>query len=404
MRVCVVGAGLAGLAAASTLLDAGADPIVLEARNRVGGRVWSERLANGAIVERGAEFIEHEHTVVHAFAARLGLRVVPTGMSYADRDPRGGLGTTRVAIRAALARLRDVLTEHPDVARGISLRSFLSKARLDPAACEAIAARVQITYAHPMADIDARVLQNISFAPVESGRLADGNQDMARRLADRLGNRVGLSQKVEWISWSERSIELRTGMETIHAEAVVLAVPASVMDQIRFQPPLPAWKLSSHRAVVYGHAAKLFIPLRTAPAPSSVLFVPDLFWTWTARGSDGTVRPVVSAFAGSAPALDRLGVFRGHVEWRRRLKRLRPELDLDSAGAVLSTWSDDPLARGAYSIPTISSPRARNEALERPVGRLYFAGEHTAGTWSGLMEGAMRSGIRAARQILAPHQ
>ena len=87
-RVVVVGAGLAGLAAADALLTAGVDVTVLEARDRVGGRVWSVPFAGG-IVERGAEFVLPCNTAVEAVAARFGLRLAPKGTPYGRREPRG---------------------------------------------------------------------------------------------------------------------------------------------------------------------------------------------------------------------------------------------------------------------------------------------------------------------------
>ena len=90
-RVCVIGAGFAGLAAAAALADGGLEPLVLEARERVGGRVHSRRLANGAVVELGAEFVEDDQQTLVATAARLGLAMAPAGIAYGDREPRGGL-------------------------------------------------------------------------------------------------------------------------------------------------------------------------------------------------------------------------------------------------------------------------------------------------------------------------
>jgi monoamine oxidase len=113
------------------------------------------------------------------------------------------------------------------------------------------------------------------------------------------------------------------------------------------------------------------------------------------------VPPVVSAFAGSAPALARLGVAAGPAAWLERLRALRPDLDLDPAGAVLSTWDDDPWVGAAYSTRGLGVDPGDAELLARPVGRLHFAGEHTAGRWAGLMEGALRSGARAAAELLA---
>jgi monoamine oxidase len=106
---------------------------------------------------------------------------------------------------------------------------------------------------------------------------------------------------------------------------------------------------------------------------------------------------VVSAFAGSAPALEALGVRDGPERWLDSLERLRPDLELAREEAVLSTWSDDPWVRAAYST---SPPPSVAEAVARPTGPLAFAGEHTAGAHYALMEGAIRSGLRAARSLL----
>jgi monoamine oxidase len=205
---------------------------------------------------------------------------------------------------------------------------------------------------------------------------------------------------VQAVTWSERGVRVATAGAELGAEACVVAVPASVIGRIRFDPPLPAWKAEALERVVYGHAAKLFVPLRRVPEPSAVLSVPDHYWTWTARGAGGTVQPVVSAFAGSAPALAALEVSDGPAAWRRHLAVLRPDLDLDR-DTVLSTWDDDPWVQAAYSTRTPSFRPDDPGLLARPVGPLHFAGEHTAGPWSGLMEGGLRSGHRAAAELLA---
>jgi monoamine oxidase len=109
--------------------------------------------------------------------------------------------------------------------------------------------------------------------------------------------------------------------------------------------------------------------------------------------------PVVGAFAGSPAALDALAVASGPERWIEALRRLRPDLDLDVDRVLLSTWADDAWARGAYSARSARFPMD-TVALSRPIGPLFFAGEHTAGAWHGLMEGALRSGERAAGELL----
>ena len=402
-RVCVIGAGFAGLAAAAALADGGLEPLVLEARERVGGRVHSRRLANGAVVELGAEFVEHDHQTLVATARRLGLAMAPTGMAYGDREPRGGLGTDRAAVLAEAARLKGLLAERPGLAGpGRSVAAVLAELPLDPGARQAIAARLQVSTGQPAEELAAAVLDHAgsSFSTRESLRVGGGNQRIALRLAERLPGAVHLGVPVRAVSWSAAGVRVAVEGAELEAEACLLAVPASVIGRIGFDPPLPAWKAEALERVVYGHAAKLFVPLRRVPEPSAVLSVPDRYWTWTARGPDGAVQPVVSAYAGSAPALDALGVAAGPATWRRRLAELRPDLALDR-GAVLSTWDDDPWIEAAYSTRTPAFRPGDPDLLARPVGPLHFAGEHTAGPFTGLMEGALRSGHRAATELLA---
>ena len=129
--------------------------------------------------------------------------------------------------------------------------------------------------------------------------------------------------------------------------------------------------------------------------------VPGRFWTWTAADATGRVQPVLHAFAGTEPGLAALAVADGPATWASRVAALRPELDLDQAAALVTTWNDDPWAGESYSADTITAAPGDAEVISAAAGRVHFAGEHTAGGWAGLMEGALRSGERAARDILA---
>jgi monoamine oxidase len=175
-------------------------------------------------------------------------------------------------------------------------------------------------------------------------------------------------------------------------------VPARALERIHFEPRLPPAKAAALAAVRYGQAAKLHVPLRAPAEPSAVLAVPDRYWSYTQLGPDGLPAGFAGTFAGTQAALERLQVGEGPERWLARLAALRPELDLEPGEAMLTTWSDDPWSLGAYSAPSLSSPLQSDE-LVRPVGPLAFAGEHTAGEWHGLMEGALRSGLRAAADL-----
>lgn len=129
--------------------------------------------------------------------------------------------------------------------------------------------------------------------------------------------------------------------------------------------------------------------------------VPGKFWTWTAADATGHVQPVVHAFGGTEEGLAALAVADGPSSWASRVASLRPDLAMDAGRALLSTWNDDPWAGESYSALTVGVAGGDEELLATPAGRVHFAGEHTAGDWAGLMEGALRSGERAAHEVLA---
>ena len=396
MRVAVAGAGLAGLSAADELRRAGAEVTVFEARERVGGRVWSRRLDNGAVVEMGAEYILPGNTAVRELAARFGLGLWDKGMAYGRREPRGGAATSHEQMAAAVPEIERALA---DVPAGVSAQEFLDGLDIGGGVREALLARVEISSASPATEVAARDLAGIAHVDEEPApSVAGGNQGLALGLAAELGDAVRLSSPVEWIEWSSSGVRVRAAGAELDADACVVAVPASVLGRIHFEPVLPEGHARAFASVRYGHAAKLFVPLSAPAPPTAVMSVPERYWTWTARGEGGEVQPVLSAFAGSAPALERLAVSTGAERWLASLTRLRGELALDTAGALLSSWADDPWVQAAYS----TSPPPELAALAaEPLGPFAFAGEHLGGVHAALMEGAIRSGTSAARGLLA---
>jgi monoamine oxidase len=400
LRTLVVGAGLAGLAAADELARGGVEVVVLEARSRVGGRVWSERLPNGAVVEMGAEFILPGNTAIRELVDRFALGLWDKGMRYGRRDPEGGIGTTHEELAAAVAEAERALAADAGrrgPAAGPSAREFLESLDIPPGAREAILARVEISSANSADRVAAAELAGVAHIDDEPAPgIAGGNQRLALALADSLGPAVRLDSPVTAVEWGAR-VRVLTPRAELDADACVIAVPASVLGGIAFDPPLPPSLAEPLAQVTYGHAAKLFVPLRRASEPGAVMNVPERYWTWTATGDGGQPQHVVSAFAGSNAALDALEVEAGPERWLDSLERLRGDLDLDRDTALLSTWSDDPWVRAAYST---SPPATVAEAVEEPTGPLAFAGEHTAGPFAALMEGAIRSGQRAARSLM----
>ena len=402
MRVVVVGAGFAGLMAAYRVARAGHEVVVLEARDRVGGRVWSQELVPGdprTVVERGAEFVLDGYDHLRAVAGELGLQLADMTMSYYEREPRGGAATTHqdmaecaeAAARAA-ARAR-VGTSFAEVAR-----SWPGS----PAALAAYVSRVEVTNGLAAGALAAAVATDatVGFARRPCWRVAGGNQLIAQGLAGRLGTSVWLRSPVRMVEHGQDGVRVCTDEGEVSGDAAILAVPMAVLRLLPLEPQVPRGHLAAWQRAGLAHNAKLHVPLTQPAAASAVQSVPDRFWTWTATDESGQVQPVLHAFGGTEDGLAALAVADGPARWASLAAALRPELSLDVSRAMLTTWNDDPWAGESYSALTVTVADADDEVVAAPVGRVHFAGEHTAGAWAGLMEGALRSGARAAGEVL----
>jgi monoamine oxidase len=396
-RAVVVGAGLAGLAAADELQAAGLEVTVLEARDRVGGRVWSVPFA-GSVVERGAEFILPENTAVESLAARFHLPLVRKGTPYGRRDPRGAEAVPKAELEATFDRIAAGKVA-PTAATVVEAIEELG---VQPRIAALVRARIEISMGHPAEDLRAEVLEEgaATFGDFDSYTVSGGNAELARALAAGLDERIHLSSPARRLRWRDRGVTVGTDSGELDADAGVIAVPTAPLDEIRFEPPLQGPTADALASVRYGQNAKLFVRLRAPSPPSAIMSVRRRFWSYTQLDSRGDPAPFVTAYAGTIDAVDVLAGSRGPAGWVEELAALRPELELQPESALLSTWHDDPWVRGSYSAQSVSSP-LRDEELSTPIGPLYFAGEHTAGEWHGLMEGALRSGRRAARQLLS---
>ena len=234
-----------------------------------------------------------------------------------------------------------------------------------------------------------------------SWRVAGGNQQVATGLARRFGPAVQLASPVRAVRQDHRGVHLSTAGGTVAGDAAILAVPMAVLRRLLIVPPVPGRQRAAWQRSGIAHNAKLHMPLNRAAAASTVQSVPGRFWTWTAADLTGQIQPILHAFAGTEEGLSALAVADGPATWAAQAAALRPELDTDPGRAMLTTWNDDPWAGESYSADTVTTAPGDPEILAAPAGRIHFAGEHTAGPWAGLMEGALRSGQRAASEVLA---
>ncbi len=398
-HVVVVGAGFAGLAAAEQLHRRGLEVTVCEARDRVGGRVWSTAFG-GTVVELGAEFVGADNTTLHAIATRLGLTLHRKGTPYGEREPRGGAPTSLAEMAAAYRALQAAVT-----GGGLDPRLEPAVRGLDipPSAAEAMLARFEVTSTTSANRLSSESVGS-GFSGVgayETFTLDRGNQALALELARLLGPRVRLESPVTAIAQAGGGVRVGVGGQVIEADAVLLAIPPAPLSRIEFRPALPSAIREAHAAVRLGEAAKVFLTAPKRPAPAAVLSVPERFWTYTQLDADGLPTAVVGAFAGTAAALDRLEVDAGASVFAERVRAVAPEFGAAADPTLLNTWrQSDRWTGGSYSAGGCDG-ELESPQLTASAGRIVFAGEHTAGEWHGTMEGALRSGLRAADQITA---
>jgi 4-methylaminobutanoate oxidase (methylamine-forming) len=403
-RVIVVGAGFAGLSAALALRDAGARVTVLEARERVGGRVWSSTLANGAVVELGAEWIQAGDAAVHELAERFGIRLAETGADYGRREPWGpgaaSLDAQDAFLRAASVA-RNSLTQA--AAAASTLGAFLGGVPGDDAARRIVTTRLAGTCAQDLDRVALRVWDGEGAFAAPGGRryfrMGPGNQALATAIAADLGD-VRLGAGVGAIEHDERGVTVRIGPAEERADAAVVAVPAPIAARLAFEPSLPEPLATALRELPMGVASKFAVATKGRPPVRSRQSEETSMWCWVANGADGSPRRCVASFAGSPAAQSSLGVDRGLVgPWLDALAAMNPDLRLVGE-PVMYAWGDDPFTLGSY-VAFDNASWDRIERFAEPVGRLAFAGEHTAGPdHHGTMNGALLSGRRAAAQVL----
>ena len=200
--------------------------------------MWSVPFA-GAVAERGAEFILPHDRAVGAVADRLGLALVRKGTLYGNREPRGGSHPVSGAeVLAAVTRLGSA----PGAG---ALADVLGRGEVEPDVAEAIRARFEVSCAYPADDLDSSVLTEGgagAFGDFDTWTVEGGNDRIARELAAGLHGAVRLSAPVSSVAWRDGEVRVVAGGREAAADAAVIAVPASVLSRVAFDPPLPRAK------------------------------------------------------------------------------------------------------------------------------------------------------------------
>jgi monoamine oxidase len=424
----VVGAGIAGLTVARTLTDAGVDSVVVEARDRWGGRLHTVDLA-GSAVDLGGSWIHHPiGNPLRAFAEQAGVPCRGgnplTAMSAFDCGEGRRLSAEEVdasldlaleQFPSALERLRAQLG--PDASVATAIDAYVSEADLPEHEARRARQALRATVEADGADMSERhslrwLWNELEYDGDFFGDLPTGGyRSIVDAMATSVDVRLGFD--VAEVVVSDDGVEVRSGDgRTETGSHVVVTVPLGVLKRgvPAFSPALPAERVATIERLGFGRYEKVALrfdePFWHDAGLSHLMIFPSdpdesTLWVFDQHAFAGDPTLVCHTFASTAGhVLD--GSPDDAVRWFLDLLAQAIGRPCPAPSAVVTTsWSNDPFCGGAYThVPPGATP-ADADVLGEPVGgRLLFAGEHTQSARLGYADGAMSSGLREARRLL----
>ena len=430
MKVIVAGAGLAGLMTARDLEARGAQVTVIEARDRVGGRVHTIRdgFVAGQHAEAGADLIESEQSLVLDLARELDLkpmRILRRGWGFYGPDKRGKLRIRNApdAFEEGARRLQPEITDYTLAGRRWdspitsaiarqSVRDWLTRINADAGFSAAMTGLRGFFLADPD-DLSLIALVD-EFAsgetPADSRmfRIADGNDRLATEMSRRLRGNVTLNAAVRRVVQdnSEVRVTVHDGQQReVIADYAVLALPASTLRDVQFEPALHADQSRAFASLRYGAATRVLLQFATRywrrpGRPSAYGTDQATGAVWDANEQQSMRPGILTLLAGGGAASeircileDGVAALLSRLEWLGRPSMLLQHRVIG--------WDLDPWARGGYAYFDPAFDPHLRAWLMRPSKRVVFAGEHTSDRWQGYMNGALESGRRAAAEVRA---
>jgi monoamine oxidase len=439
-ELVVVGAGLSGLVCARTLVRAGRDVVVIEARDRVGGRTLSAPVG-GASLDVGGQWLGAKQPWLESLTRSLGVEtyaqhhegkkvLFARGKRSTYRGSIPSLAPHRLAeMQLALFRLDRMLAEvQVDAPTAGPLADLdadsletWTAARVKSSTVRALlASAVRVVFGAELRDLSMLYFLTylrasgglMNLLEIENGaqerRFVGGSQTLSLRLAAELGDRVRLSSPVRRIEQDAQRVRVFTDAGAIAADRVVVAIPPPLVARIEFSPSLPPARDQLLSRAPMGALIKCLVaydrPFWREEGFSGEIVCDDdpVCVGFDATSHDGS-QPALVAFVGGRPARrwaerDRESREREVVEVLARAfgDRARKPVDF-----VAKDWSADPWSRGCpVAILATGALSSSAEGFARPVGRVHFAGTETAREWTGYLEGAIEAGERAAAELL----
>jgi monoamine oxidase len=416
--VIVAGAGFTGLSAADALVSAGLDVVVLEARDRVGGRVERMAFADGVGMDTGGQFICDEMPNVMALTRRFSLPLAETpleGAFLVQPQPFSEAGSSFAESGRIRARANRIDPRDPGIA-GLTAGEWLAR-QSDPEGAKAsYQAMVEGLWCRPVGEIPLWYLIDNDRRTISNGNelqyFAEGTiHAAAEALAATLGKRLRLDTPVVRIDRADGSVSVTTGAgDVLTARQVIIAVPPVMASRIAHTPDLPnplkgaltAWKSGT---VIKG-LVRYERPFWRDRGLSGMIMWRDTLGLFACDVSSRQASALVM-FAGGPVAVEWSG--QGHAfieaEIRRRLVAALGAQAGDVTGLLIRDWVGDPWSGGGYSdVITDLQAYDAEGILRTGAPPVHFASSELASSFPAYIEGAIVAGREAAARVIAVHQ
>jgi monoamine oxidase len=416
MDALIIGGGIAGLAAARHLTEAGLRVTLLEARDRLGGRIYTHSTGKFP-VELGAEFVHGRPNEILSLAAEGAIPIVPVQGSF-----RRKINGEWADAGHLMERVDQLFSRLPKGEPDESFQYYLDRNGEDDDVKQQALRYVEGFHAADPSLISARSIRRDSEAEEaingdQQHRIASGYESLVRAVADRIDRSrcdIVMNTPVNEIAWRQGQVIARAGLTEYLASRAIVTLPLGVLKSgnVVFSPALPE-KQNAMSFLEMGPVIRVSLCFKekfweqdSKMADLSFLFTDDpQFPTWWT--SNPLPYPILTGWAAGPNAGTHTGRSNDQIvtsaiqSLARITKTAEPELRTLMTESFVHNWQADPFSRGAYSYTAVGGIDAAKKLAETVVDTLYFAGEATnSDGYTGTVHGAIATGLHAAKELL----